>query len=225
MRNAYCARHYLGICPYFSGEETEVQGDSDRTYPGLLTKLTQNPLFPLPPQWHEETEKSQQCFSFHAEGADTMPLIGRSFPGTLESSGKQFLRGLSDPLCPFRRRASVFRPKSSQQQFTVPAPELPCLLQDRPSLALWQRGPQALLFFSGPGGFSICEFWTRLVCFRYEWLLGWRGRHMDPVAASEVFQKPADGDVGSGESGKKHGSESILGRTSCCPPLTRKGLM
>lgn len=33
---------------------------------------------------------------------------------------------------------------------------------------------------------------------------------MDPVAESEVFQKPADGDVGSGESNVNMGSASIL---------------
>lgn len=33
---------------------------------------------------------------------------------------------------------------------------------------------------------------------------------MDPVAESEVFQKPADGDIGSGESDMNISSTSIL---------------
>ena len=48
---------------------------------------------------------------------------------------------------------------------------------------------------------------------------------MDPVSESEVFQKPADGDAGSGKSEANIGFTSILGRTSCCPFLDGRGLM
>lgn len=47
---------------------------------------------------------------------------------------------------------------------------------------------------------------------------------MDLVAYSEVFQKPADGDAGSGEADMNVSSVYILGRTSC-PLLHGRGLM
>ena len=48
---------------------------------------------------------------------------------------------------------------------------------------------------------------------------------MDPVSESEVFWKSADGDAGSDKSEADIGSTSILGRTSCCPFLDRRGLI
>lgn len=91
-----------------------------------------------------------------------------------------------------------------------------------------QGVPQALLFFSGPdgGAGSLGILGQTVVLLLSLGLVSEsRTHHMDPVAYSEVFQKPTEGDAGRGGSDMTVSFVSILGRTMWCPLLRGRGLM
>lgn len=91
-----------------------------------------------------------------------------------------------------------------------------------------QDVPQALLFFSGPdgGAGSLGVLGQTAVLLLSLGLASEsRAHRMDPVAYSEVFQKPTEGDAGSGGSDMTVSSVSILARTVWRPLLRGRGLM